>query len=95
MRKLIDTHLHSWDLLKARYSWLDGDTSLLMQNYYPSNIEAQLQDANVSAAIMVQAANNLEDTAFMFECAEQYLWIIGVVGWVNLLDSEAARRQLE
>ena len=95
MRKLIDTHLHSWDLLKARYSWLDGDTSLLMQNYYPSNIEAQLQDANVSSAIMVQAANNLEDTAFMFECAEQYLWIIGVVGWVNLLDSEAARRQLE
>jgi L-fuconolactonase len=95
MKKLIDTHMHSWDLLKARYSWLDGNTSILMQNYYPSNIEAQLQDANVSAAIIVQAANNLEDTAFMFECAEQCLWIIGVVGWVNLLDSEAAKRQLE
>ena len=44
---------------------------------------------------MVQAANNLEDTAFMFDCAEQYPWIIGVVGWVDLLNPETAKKQLE
>ena len=95
MAKVIDTHMHSWDLQKARYSWLDGDTSMLAQNYYPSGIEAQLQAANVSAAVMVQAANNIEDTAFMFDCAEQYPWIIGVVGWVDLLNPETAKKQLE
>jgi L-fuconolactonase len=95
MAKLIDTHLHSWDVQKVHYSWLDGDTSILAQNYYPSGIEDQLQVANVSAAIMVQAANNLEDTAFMFDCAEQYPWIIGVVGWVDLLNTETAKQQLE
>jgi L-fuconolactonase len=95
MVKVIDTHMHSWDLQKVRYSWLDGDTSILAQNYYPSNIEGQLQLAGVSAAIMVQAANNLEDTAFMFECAEQYPWIIGVVGWIDLLNPALAKNQLE
>jgi len=62
MAKVIDTHMHSWDLQKVRYSWLDGDTSILAQNYYPSGIEDQLRAANVSAAVMVQAANNIEDT---------------------------------
>jgi len=95
MVKVIDTHMHSWDLQKVRYSWLDGDTSILAQNYYPSGIEAQLEAANVSAAVMVQAANNIEDTAFMFDCAEQYPWIIGVVGWVDLLNPETAKKQLE
>jgi len=95
MAKVIDTHMHSWDLQKVRYSWLDGDTSILAQNYYPSGIEAQLEAANVSAAVMVQAANNIEDTAFMFDCAAQYPWIIGVVGWVDLLNPETAKKQLE
>ena len=95
MAKVIDTHMHSWDLQKVRYSWLDGDTSILAQNYYPSAIEAQLQAANVSAAIMVQAANSIEDTEFMFDCAAQYPWIIGVVGWVDLLNPETAKKQLE
>jgi L-fuconolactonase len=95
MAKVIDTHMHSWDLQKVRYSWLDGDTSILAQNYYPSGIEDQLRAANVSAAVMVQAANNIEDTAFMFDCAAQYPWIIGVVGWVDLLNPETAKKQLE
>jgi len=95
MAKVIDTHMHIWDLQKVRYSWLDGDTSILAQNYYPSGIEDQLRAANVSAAVMVQAANNIEDTAFMFDCAEQYPWIIGVVGWVDLLNPETAKKQLE
>ena len=95
MAKVIDTHMHSWDLQKVRYSWLDGDTSILAQNYYHSGIEDQLRAANVSAAVMVQAANNIEDTEFMFDCAEQYPWIIGVVGWVDLLNPETAKKQLE
>jgi L-fuconolactonase len=95
MVKIIDTHMHSWDLQKVRYSWLDGDTSILAQNYYPLDIEAQLSAANVSAAIMVQAANSIDDTAFMFECAAQYPWIIGVVGWVDLLNPQTTKQQLE
>lgn len=95
MAKVIDSHMHIWDLQKVRYSWLDGDTSILAQNYYPSNIEAQLSAANVSAAILVQAANSIEDTAFMLDCAEQYPWIIGVVGWVDLLNPKIVKRQLE
>ncbi len=87
--------MHSWDLQKVRYSWLDGDTSILAQNYYPLDIEAQLSAANVSAAIMVQAANSIDDTAFMFECAAQYPWIIGVVGWVDLLNPQTTKQQLE
>lgn len=94
MNKLIDTHMHSWDLQKVRYSWLDSDTSILAQNYYPFGIEAHLSVANVSAAILVQSANSIDDTDFMFACVAQYPWIVGVVGWINLLDPEIAKQQL-
>ncbi|MEY4054009.1 MAG: hypothetical protein RL034_927, partial [Bacteroidota bacterium] len=57
MSKVIDTHMHSWDLQKVHYSWLDGDTSILAQNYYPSNIEGLLSAAHVKATVMVQSAN--------------------------------------
>ncbi len=31
--KIIDTHVHVWDLAKADYPWLAGDTSLLNRTW--------------------------------------------------------------
>ena len=83
---IIDTHVHIWDLIKVHYSWLQGDESILARNYLPDELYPQLSKVNVTSAVLVQAANNLEDTDLMLSAAAQNDWINGVVGWVPLED---------
>ena len=33
MHGLIDTHIHIWNFSKAKYAWLEKDTSILNRNY--------------------------------------------------------------
>lgn len=81
----IDTHIHVWNFKKANYPWLKGDTSILNRSYLLEELEEERKKTKVSQGILVQAANNLEDTRYMFEVAEQTEWIVGVVGWLPLL----------
>lgn len=87
---IFDTHIHVWDFTRAAYSWLEGDTSILGRTYAIDEIEAGCMEAGVRAGILVQAANNLEDTDWMLEVATHTEWISGVTGWLPLADPEEA-----
>lgn len=91
---IIDTHIHSWDLRRARYTWLEGDTSILNRTYELTELLPQFSGAGVSQGILVQAANNAEDTQLMLEAAAQHEQIAGVVGWLPLKDPIATHRLL-
>ena len=92
---IIDTHVHIWDLIKVHYSWLQGDTSILARNYLPDELYPQLSKVNVTSAVLVQAANNLEDTELMLSAAAHNDWIQGVVGWVPLEDPSKTQTLIE
>ena len=55
----------------------------------------ELDAAGVESAILVQAADSALDTEAMLLEAAQHDWIIGVVGWIDLEDTEAATTTLE
>ena len=84
--QIIDTHVHVWNLNKVRYSWLDGDTSILNRSYSLDELEPERQKAGVTGGVLVQAANNMEDTGWMLEEADRNSWIKGIVGWLPLED---------
>jgi len=92
---IIDTHVHIWDLIKVHYSWLQGDDSILARNYLPAELYPQLSKVHVTSAVLVQAANNLEDTELMLSAASQNDWIKGVVGWVPLQDPSKTQALIE
>ena len=92
---IIDTHVHIWDLIKVQYSWLQGDDSILARNYLPDELFPQLSKVHVTSAVLVQAANNLEDTELMLSAASQNDWIKGVVGWVPLQDPSKTQALVE
>ena len=92
---IIDTHMHIWDLDKIRYAWLEGNTSILAQNYLPAQLYPSIEKVGVTKAILVQAANTIEDTEFMLAAAEKNEWIIGVVGWLPLQDPVQTQQLLE
>ena len=84
--RLIDTHVHTWNFDRAAYDWLKGDTSILNRNYNISELATERAEAGVTEGVLVQAANNFEDTDWMLEVAEHSEWITGVVGWLPLMD---------
>jgi L-fuconolactonase len=81
--EIIDTHVHVWNFEKAEYLWLKNDTSILNRSY---DIEELKLNAGIAGGVLVQAANNFEDTNWMLEVAETTPWIKGVVGWMPLMN---------
>ena len=92
---LADTHVHIWDFSKASYSWLDGNTSILNRTYSIDEIAADLQVAAVTHGVLVQAANNTQDTDWMLHVAAHTNWIAAVVGWVPLTNPDVTANALE
>ena len=91
---IIDTHIHIWNLQKGRYDWLKNDTSILHQNYAIADLESSREVAGVTGGVLVQAANNFEDTDAMLEIAAATPWIYGVVGWLPLNDPAKTEKLL-
>lgn len=94
-KNIIDTHIHIWDLEKARYEWLDNDESVLNRSYHLEELLPEMSDTPVASGILVQAANNLEDTALMLDAARRYREIIAIVGWLPLTAPQKVQMLLE
>jgi L-fuconolactonase len=94
-RQIIDTHVHIWDFDKAQYNWLKGNTSILNRSYAIDELSEIRKEASISQGVLVQAANNFEDTDWMLEIAEKTDWITGVVGWLPLMQPVQAQKSLE
>ncbi len=95
LKKLIDTHVHIWDLKKVEYDWLKNDTSILNRNYPVEEYDIARREAGITEAVLVQAANNFEDTDYMLEAAANNEWISGVVGWLPLMDPDQTLKALQ
>ena len=93
--RIIDTHVHIWDLEKAQYPWLQGDNSILNRTWRIEEIENDRKEAGITAGVLVQASGNIEDTELMLEAALKSDWICGIVGWLPLMDTKATQRLLE
>lgn len=93
---ITDTHLHLWDLSRVEYDWLAAaKDSILCRTHGPEEIQTQLEQAGVNRAVLVQSANSIEDTGYMFEKSRTYDWIAGVVAWLPLTDPLWSHRLLE
>jgi L-fuconolactonase len=95
MQKIIDTHIHAWDLQQAAYPWLQNDRSLLNQTWRIGQLEEAKKAAGINAGVLVQAGSNLEDTELMLNIARKTEWISGVVCWLPLLQTTATEQLLE
>lgn len=93
--KKIDTHQHFWNLSKVEYTWLAPAFGPIYANFGPQDLAPQLKAAGIDATVLVQSANNNEDTVSMLTQAEAYDWIAGVVGWVPLYDHAEASKLLD
>ena len=90
----LDTHLHIWNPDRLSYGWLADAAAILNQVREPLQIQDEAKASGLRQAILVQAANTPDETDYLLAEAKKHDWIVGVVGWVDLLNPAMAARQL-
>ena len=81
---IVDSHQHFWQVGRFDYPWMSREIEVLYRDYLPATIEPILKRSGVEKTIVVQASNSLEETRWLLSLADQYPFIAGVVGWVDL-----------
>lgn len=90
----IDSHQHFWEYGPRQHVWMTEEMSALKRDYLPEHLLPLLTEAGFSGTIAVQARQLPEETEWLLEAANQFEFIRGVVGWVDL-QSPILHEQLE
>ena len=89
---IIDAHQHFWnpDGGGYDYPWLSGPFQPIRRAFAPDDLRADLEADGITATVLVQTQNNLEETQDFLRLAEATDFVAGVVGWVDLTDPAVA-----
>jgi len=82
----IDAHQHYWSMSRTDYGWITPELPVLYRDYLPEDLEIHLKKHSIDGTISVQAAPTYQETEYLFTLADRSDSILGVVGWLDLLD---------
>ena len=91
---MIDAHQHFWYYLPGDYEWIDERMSVLKKDYLPADLWPHLQESGIVGTIAVQARQTLAETQWLLSLSDEFDFIKGVVGWVDLCSDDLSA-QLE
>lgn len=91
----IDAHQHIWSLGRASYKWMDPEDATLASDHTIEHALDVLDHAGIEGTVLVQSADNVEDSTVMFEAAHRSDRVRGVVGWVPLDQPVVAEKLLD
>jgi L-fuconolactonase len=86
---IVDAHQHFWDPARGDYGWLKPDNPI-HRVFGTADLRPLLVTTGIDATILVQAAPTVAETDTMLEIARDAKFILGVVGWIDLLAPDAA-----
>jgi L-fuconolactonase len=86
----LDSHQHFWRYSPSEHTWMTDQMTVLKQDFLPQDLEPLLRSIHFDGCISVQARQNLEETRWLLELAEEHSFIKGVVGWVDLRSEQLA-----
>jgi L-fuconolactonase len=86
---IVDAHQHFWDPARGDYDWLKPDNPI-HRVFGTADLRPILVTTGIDATILVQAAATAAETDYMLEIARNARFILGVVGWIDMLAPDAA-----
>jgi L-fucono-1,5-lactonase len=84
----IDAHQHFWMYSPAQYGWISDKMPELKRDFLPEHLKPLLADQSFDGSIAVQARQDLDETRWLLELADQNEFVKGVVGWIDLCSSD-------
>ncbi len=86
----IDSHQHFWRYTSSEYGWIPDEMRILRRDFLPRHLRPEIESAGVSGVVSVQARQTLEESYALIDMARSNPFILGVVGWVPLVDPGVA-----
>ncbi len=81
---VIDSHQHVWDPARAEYAWLGPELAPINRAFGMEELLPELAAVGVDATVLVQAADNADDTALMVATADAHPEVAAIVGYAPL-----------
>lgn len=88
----IDAHQHFWKFNPVRDSWIMDDMAVIRQDFLPDDLAPILQQHNFDGCVVVQSDQSEEENDFQLLNGDNYNFIKGVVGWIDLQADEVEER---
>ena len=92
---IIDAHQHIWDVDLAEYSWLTQDLAPIDRSILFPEFIPKMRSRSIDYTVLVQSADNQEDTQIMLEAASQHPEIIGIVAFLPLQEPTRTLEMVE
>lgn len=86
---MIDSHHHLWKYTDEEYGWIPSG-SPIVRDFLTAELKAATQAAGVEGTVVVQARQTLEESDWLLSLTDETDIILGVVGWVPLIDENVA-----
>lgn len=83
-RQTIDAHQHFWRYDEEKHGWINDEMAVLQRDFMPDHLIEHLVRNEVDGCIAVQAEQTDEETEFLLSLQEQFPFIKGVVGWLDI-----------
>lgn len=88
----IDAHQHFWQFDPMRDSWITWEMQKIRRDFLPADLHPLLQECGIDGCVLVQTDQSERENAFLLGLAEDFDFIKGVVGWVDLRDPGVEER---
>jgi len=84
---VIDAHHHLWKYNDRDFVWMTGAQKVLRRDFLIPDLQQVMHESGVEGTVAVQARQMTEETAWLLELAARHPFLLGVVGWVPLIDA--------
>ena len=91
MTLVVDAHHHFLDPARHEYYWMNDDIAILRRHYGPEDLRPLLAPNGVDWTIVVQTIPSVDETRDFLQIAADTEFVAGVIGWMDLTDSSAAK----
>jgi L-fuconolactonase len=90
MTATVDAHHHLIDPRRRRYPWISPEMAAIDRPFGPAELERELAAAGIERSIVIQSIASVDETEELLATSASVPFIAGVVGWVDLTDTDVA-----
>ena len=88
----IDAHQHFWHYEPVKHGWIDEEMTVIRKDFLPADLIPIIKGNGVIGTVAVQADQTEYETNFLLGLADEYDFIKGIVGWVDLRNALVKER---
>ena len=89
---MIDAHQHFWKYHPERHAWISDDMRVIRKDFQPLDLKPLLDKNSIEGCVVVQVDQTEDETLQLLALANQYSFIRGAVGWIDLRNQRLASR---